>query len=81
MWLSGFPQGNYPNWDLPDYTTFDLRGSMAFGTALVRLYVRNLFDERGQLSASTTFVEPFDGPANVDIMQPRTIGMSVDVKF
>jgi iron complex outermembrane recepter protein len=78
--VSGFPQGNYPNWDLPSYTTFDLRGSVAFGSANLRLYVRNLFDEKGQLSAETTLASA-GGPAMISILQPRTYGMSVDVNF
>lgn len=78
--VSGFPENNYPPFDLSSYTTFDLRGSMAFGPALARVYVRNLFDERGQLSASTVLTG-LGGPAQVDIMQPRTIGVSVDWNF
>jgi iron complex outermembrane recepter protein len=69
-----------PQFHLPSYTTMDLRGSIAFGSADLHLYVRNLFDERGQLSADTTLTQA-GGPATVSIMQPRTFGMSVDVKF
>jgi outer membrane receptor protein involved in Fe transport len=78
--VSGFDQNPYPNWDLPSYTTFDLRGSVAFGPANVRLYVRNLFDERGQLSAETVSTIG-GGPVDVDILQPRTYGVSIDVDF
>jgi len=69
-----------PQFHLPSYTTLDLRGSIALGSANVHVFVRNLFDERGQLSADTTLTQA-GGPAMVSIMQPRTFGMSVDVKF
>jgi iron complex outermembrane receptor protein len=79
--VSGWDAGSQPQYDLPSYTTVDIRGSVAFGHATARLFVRNLFDERGQLSADTLTVVPFGGPVQVSIMQPRTIGMSVDVNF
>jgi outer membrane receptor protein involved in Fe transport len=69
-----------PQYHLPSYTTVDLRGSAAFGPANLRLYVRNLFDERGQQSASTVLAAA-GGPAMISIIQPRTYGMSIDVKF
>ena len=69
-----------PQYHLPSYTTVDLRGSAAFGSAQVRLYVRNVFDERGQLSAGTVLTQA-GGPATVSILQPRTYGVSVDVSF
>jgi len=69
-----------PQYHLPSYTTADIRGSVAFGASTLRLYVRNLFDERGQLSADTTLTQ-LGGPAEVSIMQPRTFGLSLDVKF
>ena len=50
------------------YTTADLRGSVAFGPANLRLYVRNLFDERGQQSASTVLAAA-GGPANVSTVR------------
>ena len=69
-----------PQWHLPVYTTADLRASIAFGSAMLRLYVRNLWNEQGQLSAETTLTQ-LGGPAAISIMQPRTYGMSIDVKF
>ena len=69
-----------PQYRLPEYTTMDLRGSVAFGAANLRLYVRNLFDERGQLSAGTVLTQA-GGPAMISIMQPRTYGVSIDVNF
>jgi iron complex outermembrane receptor protein len=69
-----------PQYRLPSYMTVDLRGSVAFGPANLRLFVRNLFNERGQLSAETVLTQ-MGGPAMISILQPRTYGMSVDVKF
>jgi iron complex outermembrane receptor protein len=79
--VSGFDlSAGSPQYHLSSYTTVDLRGAVAFGAAHLRLYVRNLFDERGQLSAETVLTQT-GGPAMVNIMQPRTYGMSVDVNF
>jgi iron complex outermembrane recepter protein len=69
-----------PQYRLPSYTSVDLRGAVAFGSANLRLYVRNLLDKRGQLSADTTLIQA-GGPAMVSILQPRTIGMTLDFKF
>ena len=79
--VSGWDEGSQPQYDVPSYTTVDIRGSFAFGNATARLFVRNLFDERGQLSADTLTVLPFGGPVQVSIMQPRTYGVSIDVNF
>lgn len=69
-----------PQYRMPEYTTMDLRGSVAIGPANLRLYVRNLFNERGQLSAETVLTQ-LGGPAMISILQPRTYGVSVDVDF
>jgi iron complex outermembrane recepter protein len=69
-----------PQYHLPGYMTADLRESTVIGSATLHLYVRNLFDERGQLSAGTVLTQ-LGGPAMISIMQPRTFGVAVDVKF
>lgn len=66
----------YAQYHLPDYVTVDLRAGTTFGTMDLQLYVRNLFDERGQLSTRTWF-----GNSRLAITQPRTIGISTAVKF
>ena len=79
--VSGFDaSAGSPQYHLPSYMTVDLRGSVALGPANLRLYVRNLFNERGQLSAGTALTQ-LGGPAMVSILQPRTYGVSVDVDF
>jgi outer membrane receptor protein involved in Fe transport len=69
-----------PQYDLPDYQVVDLRGGFQFGAAEVQLYVKNLLDERGQLSVYTGQTL-LGGPANVSILQPRTYGLSVNFGF
>lgn len=61
---------------LPDYEALDLRAGLVLGSVDVQLYVRNLLDERGQLSAYT-----FQGFPQVAILQPRTYGLSLMTSF
>ena len=69
-----------PQYKLPDYTAVDVRGGVTLGSARLQLYCKNIADERGQLSAFTgTSVS--GGPANVSILQPRTLGLSLDISF
>ncbi len=63
---------------LPEYTSVDVRAGMTLGRVDAQLYVRNVFDERGQLSAGTQFGA---AAARIAIMQPRTIGISLLSRF
>jgi outer membrane receptor for monomeric catechols len=66
-----------PQYLLPAYRTLDLRGSVMLDSINLQLFVHNLLDERGQLSAFTG-----RGPlAQVSILQPRTIGISAAAHF
>lgn len=69
-----------PQYRLPEYTSVDLRAGLTAGPVDVQLYVRNLFDERGQLSAQTV-LSGFGGPAQVTILRPRTIGIQLSTRF
>ncbi|HEX9207250.1 MAG TPA: TonB-dependent receptor [Steroidobacteraceae bacterium] len=69
-----------PQYELPDYAVLDLRGAMVFGATNVQLYVKNVTDERGQLSA-TTSISLLGGPAQVSMLQPRTYGVAINVGF
>lgn len=69
-----------PQYDLPEYTTVDLRTGLQLGAARLQLYVRNAFDERGKLSATTAF-SALGGPVWVSLVQPRTIGFNVITQF
>lgn len=71
---NGLVAGN-PQYRLPQYTTVDLRAGVTLASVQLQLYVRNIFEERGQLSAFT-----FNGP-QVAILQPRTIGLNVTTNF
>jgi len=70
---SGFGTGAY---QLPEYTSVDLRSSIDFGTFDLQLYVRNVFDELGQLSVA---YPQFGG--RVAIMQPRTYGLMLSARY
>ena len=69
-----------PQYELPDYTTVDLRTGLQFGDSRLQLFVRNAFDERGQLSATTGF-SALGGPAWVSLVQPRTIGINFVTQY
>jgi len=69
-----------PQYDLPEYTTVDLRTGVQLGAARLQLYVRNAFDERGQLSGTTAF-SALGGPVWVSLVQPRTIGVNLISQF
>ena len=71
---------SFPQYKLPDYVTVDLRAGASFGRIDTRIFVRNLFDVRGQLSA-LTLLSVLGGPAQVSILQPRTIGISASTHF
>lgn len=67
-------------YDVPDYVTLDLRASMALGPVDAQIYVRNLFDTRGQLAAQTVLSQ-LGGPAQVLILRPRTVGLQLSAHF
>ncbi len=69
-----------PQFHLPSYTITDLRAGISFENVNASLYVKNLFDERGAMSAVTA-VAVAGGPAQVSISQPRTFGATVGVSF
>jgi len=70
----------FPQYRLPDYVSADVRLGAALGPVDLQLYVHNLFDVRGQLSAYTP-VAAFGGPAEVAILRPRTFGITAMSRF
>ena len=72
--------GSVPQYDLPEYTTVDLRAGVQLGGTRLQLYVKNAFDERGELSATTAF-SGLGGPVWVSLVQPRTIGVNLISQF
>jgi outer membrane receptor protein involved in Fe transport len=69
-----------PQYELPEYTTVDLRTGLQLGSARVQFYIKNVFDERGELSATTAF-SVLGGPVAVSLVQPRTIGVNLITQF
>ena len=69
-----------PQYELPEYQTVDFRTGIQLGAARLQLYLKNAFDERGQLSATTGF-SALGGPAWVSLVQPRTIGLNFITQF
>lgn len=67
-----------PQYRLPAYSTTDIHNGYTFGPVQLQLYIHNLFNERGELSAYTNY-----GPsvAQVTILQPRTYGLSASTHF
>lgn len=64
-------------YDIPAYTVTDVRAGLDIGATRVQLYVRNVFDERAQVSVLNTW----QGLARPAILQPRTVGVSLNVRF
>jgi iron complex outermembrane receptor protein len=63
---------------LPAYTMFDARAGIAFGNTTLQLYVHNLFNRVGQLIAPSGLTSG-SGPAEISILQPRTVGLTATV--
>ena len=70
----------FPQYELGGYASIDLRAGATLGSVDAQLFVRNLFDRRGQLSADTR-LSLFGGPAQVAVLQPRTFGLSLSTRF
>jgi hypothetical protein len=58
----------------------DLRAGLSLAKVSLEMYLRNLLDERAQLSASTS-VSALGGPVWVSNAQPRTFGATLTVPF
>ena len=69
-----------PQYHLPAYTTIDLRGGIAFGQTNLGLFIRNLSNRHGQTAADTS-LSTEGGPARVNVITPRTIGLQLSMDF
>jgi len=69
-----------PQYRLPAYTTFDLRGGIALGRASLDFFVRNLTSRRGQTAADTS-LSLAGGPARVNLVAPRTVGVQLSAEI
>ena len=75
--------GGSPTIQAPAYAVVDLNGSVRKGRVTYKIYARNLSNERA-LQGANLEVDDFTGHVNqVDysILQPRTIGIGVDVAY
>lgn len=67
---------------LPEYDVIDLNADVQFDAMTVRVFVKNLTDERA-FTGGDTSVDGLNTPVRLDlnVLQPRTVGVSVDVQF
>ncbi|WP_198083550.1 TonB-dependent receptor [Variovorax sp. E3] len=79
-WSSFREAPGVPQYRLPAYAAVDLRGGVQMGRVNLGLYVRNLTNRRGQISAETT-LSTAGGPARVNLIAPRTIGLQLSMDF
>jgi iron complex outermembrane receptor protein len=81
--LTGFGTAVSPQYELAAYNLTDLNLAVyaPHGVEL-GLFLKNVFDKAGEVSA-TTVANEYDpaAPVPVYLTQPRTVGLSVDVKF
>lgn len=78
---SGFDASSgRPDYPLPGYAITDLQAGVDFGKCSLAFYVRNLFDRRALMAAGTSLI-PLGGPALVSMIQPRTIGATLNIPF
>ena len=79
--VSGFnEQPGEPQYFLGDYETVDFHGELYFGKWTAQLYLHNAFNSHGQLAAST-LTATAGGPAEVALLQPRTVGFNLGTSF
>lgn len=70
-----------PQYRLPEYTTVDVRAGLTLGPVNAQLYVRNIFDERGQVVPRLLGQSALNAPVPISILQPRTLGVTLSTKF
>jgi len=67
---------------LPPYGALDLGADLVRGDWMIRLFVRNVTDRRAYIGGALA-VDSDNVPYGIDanVLQPRTVGISVDVAF
>jgi iron complex outermembrane receptor protein len=81
---SGYPGSTVSlNYELDDYNVVDATMSLTSAAGWqVSPYVKNLFDVRGEVSATTATNQFVPGaPVPVTLSQPRTIGVAIGKRF
>lgn len=67
---------------LPSYDVVDLNGEVKFAAMTVRVFVKNLTDERAFTGGGATLdFDDIPVRADLNVLQPRTVGVSVDFQF
>jgi outer membrane receptor protein involved in Fe transport len=66
---------------LPSYTTVDLTAGVSQGSWRVEAYVKNVFDENGQIDRSVACASSVCSRVYVNPIQPRTIGLRFGQDF
>ena len=69
-----------PNYRLPSYFQTNLDAGIDFARWQLAFYLRNAFDRRAQVGASTSNLAQ-GGPVEVNFAQPRTLGMRLSASF
>jgi outer membrane receptor protein involved in Fe transport len=61
----------------------DLRLGARTGDLTVSLFAKNLFDDRAYLPPAFFFFNALGGPIDIKapVLQPRTVGVSIDKSF
>ena len=72
--------GAIPIIEAQSYTVLNLNASVAQGNITYRAFANNATNEHAILGAAFNAASPASG-ANVYVMQPRTVGLGVDVRF
>jgi hypothetical protein len=68
-------------YQLPAYTTVDLRSGIILGEVDLRVFIRNIFDARAQVGSRTYATPSAAAPVQVTILQPRTVGVNASYHF
>jgi len=78
--MASFDHSSMPQYGLPSYVSVDARVGLTLGRVKLQVYVHNLTNSLGELSASTSY-SILGGPAQVSVLQPRTVGISAVTEF
>lgn len=81
-WISAVEHGAsaIPTFEAPSYTVLNLNASIGRGHITYRAFVNNATNEHAILGAAFNGTTPASG-ADVYVMQPRTVGVGVEVTF
>lgn len=82
--VSSYPNNALePSFNVPSYTTLDLRAGLEWARYTLRLRLDNATDKNGYTGYTTGRVLPTqtDIPSNVSITRPRTVSLALGVDF